>query len=340
MSPVVLFSQEIDRSLFMGPFASGNSYPLFLTFINPNPETASTQKAGTLSISLLETYANSGYRNFEPSERQYGPSNLALDVDYEALSNLLRVRYSPIDRLDFFSEVSLLYYHSGYFDPAIQAFHKFFGFSNGSRDLFPDNVLLIRARTKGSTWFEYTNAVTTVPWIQLGVKYELLPPTVDGTAFSISTIAKIPLSTISNPFESKSLDWALMANIDQVLGPVKLSGNLGLAIVGPSDFVPAEYVSSLIIPFAFNFEWLLGNDFALVFTVDATSSPFATGHPKLDRLGSGFMLGVKARLATNLVMELGFQEEFITFNAPDIGAFIGFELKIPLVSPQLDYETK
>jgi len=190
------------RDFSKGPLFGKNLYIPFLIHYNfPSLPAKSGERSDLQSHFSVYFTQDARYRTdmFLPEGNKGRSYNKAYVVrDYESFTAETGLAYNFLDELQTGVDMRLFLYSGGFLDSFIEGFHRIFGFSNGTRELYLQNQIYINIpNDRGSPMFLDKNTVSFGD-IDLWCKWTFL----ENRAVSLAALGAFKLPT--GRFESLS----------------------------------------------------------------------------------------------------------------------------------------
>jgi len=302
-----------------GPLSSLNLYPLYTPFINLSPESAKNLGIGNYSISIVTAYANNFIRDHGVSV-----DNFYFDLDMGNYLFTISSNFGISKRLDLGFDFSFTIQYGGIFDGLIQGFHNAFNFPNGDREREAKYRCRFRVVNGNGSWIDSSEPCGGPVNLTLKAKILILDYPYIGFYLGLQPALKIPLNNNSSLLSSGKADVALNLLFEKAFRFFELYLNLGWAYLGRPDNLSIFDFNGNILNYMFGVEWILNRSWSLYFQVDGNTSPYRSGHYRIDRHSSTVNLGFKVKIFREGLLEVFFTEEFCTFAAADIGLTAAF----------------
>lgn len=301
-----------------GPLIGSNLYPFYLPFINLHPQRAMTLEAGEICLSFSNNYANTF--NYDKDGMDDG---FQFDVDVENTRFEIDFNYGVTSWLEVGVEGSYVIQYGGIFDSTIRGFHDLFGLANAGREQVADNLFDITVRNENGTWIELLEPVSGLQDIVLKAKLNILRIPKKGLHVSLQPAVKIPVGDEEKLLSSGKLDYALNLLVEKTGYNYGVYLNLGWLHLGQPDNLTIFEFNPDLFSYMLSYEWLVRGGWSLYIQADGNTSPFKSGHTRLDHQTGTVSLGFKYLLSPNSILQVSFSEEFFTFATTDIALQTG-----------------
>jgi len=213
---------------------------------------------------------------------------------------------------------------SGFFDPLIQGFHHLFGFPNGGRELNADN--------QASLFWNSPSFTHQDRRVHLGLHGVTLtastPILYSKGQYQLQGSIKIPPYEGYFPITNSGWDGELLGIAAYRLPSWQITLNGGLQyLTKPKgldiNFRPWSFIYGFSAAYT-----LPSKESYFIGQLQGQSSPYFSGHSRLDNHSSYVVFGYRRVFTNSFVLDVSFAEEFLTYGATDISG--NFSLKIPL----------
>ncbi|PIR20654.1 MAG: hypothetical protein COV45_04945 [Deltaproteobacteria bacterium CG11_big_fil_rev_8_21_14_0_20_47_16] len=149
----------------LGPFPYRNANPMYLLFAALRPTTATALPEGFLRAEITSMYSN--------VYNVASGNGLSETMDMEELRTALNFDYGLPFGIEVGLEIPFIKTSSGFLDPFIQDYHKFFGFPNGGRELVPNNQFQAQVSRGGAIIYSFTETAFSLSDISFRVKGQI-----------------------------------------------------------------------------------------------------------------------------------------------------------------------
>jgi len=313
---IAIDSTQVSKN--KGPLLGSNLYPFYLPFINLHPQRAMTLEAGEILLSFSNNYANTF--NWDRDGMDDG---FQFDVDVENTRFEIDFNYGITSWLEVGVEGSYVIQYGGVLDPVIRGFHDLFGLANAGRERVTDNLFEITVKNENGTWIELLEPVSGLQDIALKAKLSILRLPKKGFHISAQSAVKIPVGDEEKLLSSGKLDYALNLLVEKTGYNYGVYLNLGWLHLGQPDNLTIFEFKPDLFSYMFSYEWLIRGGWSLYIQADGNTSPFNSGHKRLDHQTGTVSLGFKCFLSSNSMLQFSFSEEFFTFATTDFGVQTG-----------------
>jgi hypothetical protein len=300
-----------------GPLLTNNLYPFYMPYINLLPEDAKTLGAGNVRLIVANNYANTFNLDLDGMD-----DGIEFDMDLESLRVAINLDVGLCDKLDIGLETAYIYEYGGFFDAVIQGFHNFFGFANAGRSKVENNLFHLKFQNANGTWIDLQNPVSGFGDITLKAKLNIINERKKGFFLAIQPAVKIPVGDESLLLSNGKTDWAVNLLAEKTGYNYGVYLNIGWMHVGKPDSLQIFDFTEDLFSYVICYEWLIRGGWSLYIQADGNSSPYMSGHKRLDDQSGTINLGFKYEIAEKTLLQFSFAEEFFTFATTDISVMI------------------
>ncbi len=311
-----------------GPIPIRNQMPLYLFYLQMEPDRASVVKQGKFDVNAGYTVSNVTVSCFTPVSSLYN-----INIDAEVSRMTLDLRYGLSEKLEAGLEVPYLSLSAGYLDEFIEGFEDTVG------ETTP------RSRTRqGSYNFNYsfiynnqnlikrTNASDGLGDIVLKAKYQISEEGENGfwPNASFRAAVKLPTGEKRSLLGSGEIDYGFGALLDKTFSEkiIAYAGFNFLVIEKPS-FFSALNLKRNMISGLLGVEYLLTERISIVAQATGNSTPYpSTGTNALDESAIDIGLGINYRFKgkENVSWHFAFTENLNSASSPDVTLDTGFNI--------------
>jgi hypothetical protein len=158
-----LDAPEEQRDYAKGPLYGKNLYVPYLIYYNFPSLPARSGEQGDFNYHYSMYFVQDAHyvqnNLFPRSGRTYDKTNV--ERDYESIVGEMGVSFNPLKALQIGTDMRLIAYYSGFWDPVVEGFHGAFRFPNGERESFLQNQLYINIpNDNGISFFLDENTVS------------------------------------------------------------------------------------------------------------------------------------------------------------------------------------
>jgi len=310
------------------PLQAFNLHPVYMPCMQLLPMSPRLQPGGIVQWSVLASYGN----NFFLDPVDGGSSLVDADLDSEALSTGIQLKWGIGNRFEFDAMLYGSVHYGGFLDSPIEGYHRLFGFPNAGRELrgqgrtcfFLENnggIVLDEEGSRGSA------ALSVEPRYQLRKNAVWMGGTWDLAA---GLPVKLPLTIKKHDLDGTGIDAGVRLFAGYALRRVSLSASIGLIYLSRPEFTADDQFSPVAVPFFFSAGWQAGSRLVLLCTVQGTTSPFSLDYDRTDRFTAVVNVGARIRYGSKGALQMSFSEEFLTFASTDIGFNVGWSTLIDM----------
>ncbi len=290
------------------PFLTRNQHPVVALFGLPSPLPArlpaadSTRIAGVINWSNFAVTGNEGAAGFT--------------LDGEVVETRVHVDHAFGERFAVHGELAYRSLSGGSLDGSIENWHDLFGLGGGSRNLLPEDELLL-AYHPGPTSLLYVDQdVSGIADIPLSIGYALLESKTSAVAAWFSL--KAPTGKAEDLTGSGAADVALsIAGERQLAERWQIFGQANLAWLGDGDFLP-ELQESYAWSALAGVTWNAWRTLDLTVQFDGNSAVLDTAFSELDGAAIVLTFGGSYRTTNGWQFDLGLSEDIDVDASPDI----------------------
>ena len=316
-----------------GPIPIRNQMPLYLFYLQMEPDKASVVKQGKFDINAGYTVSNVTVSCFTPTSSLLISPLYDINIDAEVSRMTLDLRYGLSEKLEAGLEVPYLSLSAGYLD----------GFVEGFEDTVGATTPRSRVR-QGSYNFNYsfvynnqylikrTNASDGLGDIVLKAKYQILEEGENGfwPNASFRAAVKLPTGEKRSLLGSGEIDYGFGVLLDKTLfkKTIVYTGFNFLVIGKPSFFSDLNLKRNMISGLL-GVEYLLTERISMVAQATGNSTPYpSSGTNALDEPAIDLGLGINYRFKgkENASWHLAFTENVNSASSPDVTLDTGFNI--------------
>jgi uncharacterized protein DUF3187 len=269
-----------------GPFPSRTQNPLYLLFLDGEPESTETLERGHFRFGIETVISNL-------IERSFPKQGVGLDLDMEIYRTALRFSYGFYTDFEAGLEIPFLSFSGGFLDGFLQDYHHAFGFPNGGRDRVPNGRFSYRVFQDGSTIYSPQKSSLGLSDFNFYLKHRFLKEEGKKPGFSLRVAFKIPTGDRHQGLGSGSTDVSLNFALEKSYRRFHSYTNVGY--LGLGDFEPLNaFLNAAAVTFAQTFEFNMTSIASVIAQVQG-SSPFfhGTHSPNLDRIPLDLNIGFR-----------------------------------------------
>lgn len=303
-----------------GPLITNNLYPFYLPFINLTPERAKPLGAGNVQLIFSNNYANT----FNLDVDGMG-DGIEFDMDVENLRFAVDFDIGLSDRLDVGVETAYVYQYGGFFDSVIQGFHDLFGFANAGRNKVENNLFHLKYENKNGVWIDLQEPFGGLNDITFKTKLNIVNSKEKGFSLSFQGAAKMPVGNSDYLLSNGEWDFAVNLLAEKTGYNYGFYINLGWMHVGQPENLQIFDFQEDLYSYVICYEWLIRGGWSLFIQADGNSSPYVSGHKRLDNQSGTINLGFKCEVGEKTLLQVSFAEEFFTFATTDISLMIALQ---------------
>jgi len=292
---------------FFGPQAVVNQHPPDLLFYSPVPETATTLAPGRRNVIARLEWTNLIIRELD--------SGIIADYDFETLRPSLTCKWgTPAGEIS--ASLPFIYRSHGILDGPIADWHKFFGFTNGLRNIFPDQQYRFTIVTREGLVFNDQGDTYGLGDLSLGLKRELFNRGDGQKAIAVRAGFKAPLGDPDKALGSGNWD-ASVGTVWQRQFGARWRGYAAFdwVFVGKPDWQHVGHQDIFITNYAL--EYALRHNLTLTSQFRTQRNPLRIGSHQADKDAQELSVGFNHRVRPDLVWSGGFNEDINPETAPD-----------------------
>ncbi len=311
-----------------GPIPIRNQMPLYLFYLQMEPDKASIAEQDKLDINAGYTVSNITVSSFTPGTSLY---NINIDAEVSRLT--LDLRYGLFERLEIGMEVPYLSLSRGYLDNFVESFEDAIGARtprsrerqgsyNYNYSFIYNNQDLINKKHASEGIGDIV--LKTKYLIAQEDKYSYMPD------ISLRSALKFPTGRKKDLTGSGEFDYGFGIMADKLFFTrvCAYAGLNAVFIQKPSFFsildIKKEIFSGMIA-----LEYLFTNRFSLTTQVTGNTSPYPSSETNvLDNSGLEFGFGVNYRFKEkeNISWRFAFTENILSASSPDVSFHAGFDI--------------
>ena len=310
----------VDAFAKAGPIPIRNQMPLYLFFLQMEPDKADVVELRKLDINAYYTVSNITVSCFTPVSSLYN-----INIDAEVSRITLDLRYGICENAEVGIEVPYLSLSRGYMDQFVEDFEDTIGATTPRSRL-----------RQGSNNFNYSfiynnknlikrnNASDGLGDIVLKAKYQALEEDRYGLLPNVSFRAalKLPTGEKRSLLGSGEIDYGFGLLLDKAFSD-KIIGYAGcnLAIIEKPDFFSELNLKRNIVSGILGVEYLLTQRFSLLAQVTGNTTPYpSSGTNALDESAIDAGLGISYiwKEKRNVSWNFAFTENFNSASSPDV----------------------
>ncbi len=299
-----------EQSPLIEPFTVRNQNPFILVHGLPAATAAGLLSPEESSLQLQLDISNHSVGDTTPHE--------SIVLDGETYRAALIYKRGLAGGWQLGVELPVIAHRPGMMDNMIEGWHNLLGLSNGGRDPWPKNRLLLQYERDGIVVAEMRDGSTGLGDLQLQLSRRLAVSGA-GNQLALNASLKLPTGDSERFQGSGAADLALWLNgAGPVLSKAERIGGYwqaGLLLLGEGDLLPAWQRDAVLFGSA-GLHWYAWNWLMVKAQLDAHGSFYKSG---LDQLGRrSVMLTVGGSIATDHgVYDLAIGENLATDTVPD-----------------------
>lgn len=290
------------------PLVVRNQHPITSLYGLPAPLAARLPTAGAGRAGLAVHWAN--FAATEASGR------FEYTLDGEVVETRVDATFGLMDRFALHGAVAFRSLGTGTLDGTIESFHDALGLPNGSRDVLPDDQLLLAYATDGLTAFRLDRDVSGFADLPLAIGYQLRASETGALAGWLSV--KLPTGSVDDLTGSGAVDVALSLAAERRLGERgQAFAQVNLAWLGEGDLLPAlqeDHAWSILG----GASWNAWRGLDLTAQLDANSGVLDSGLDDFDGGALVLTFGGSWRTSGGWHLELGISEDIQSDASPDV----------------------
>ena len=311
-----------------GPITIRNQMPLYLFFLQMEPDKAGVAEQNKLDINADYTVSNVTVSCFTPVSSLY-----KINIDAEVSRITLDLRYGIYENAEIGLEIPYLSLSAGYLDGFVEEFEKTVGATTP------------RSRTRqGSYNFNYsfiydsqnlikrTNASDGLGDVVLKAKYQILEE--DGYGFlpnmSIRTAVKFPTGDKKSLLGSGELDYGFGLLLDKTFSEkITVYAGCNFIIIKKPSFFSVLNLKRNMVSGVIGAEYLFTQRFSMVAQIAGNSTPYpSSGTNALDESAFDVGLGINYtwKEKQNVSWHFAFTENLNSASSPDASFNTGWKV--------------
>jgi hypothetical protein len=295
---------------FFGPMAVLNQHPPALLTLQPEPDVATVLEDGESFFRYKLDITNVFLRELD--------SGVIVDYDYEELRSTLDYTLGSFGG-EFSVELPISQRGGGFLDELIDSWHQWFGLQSGIRANFPDNGFRYIIATREGPVYNGEESFG-IGDLALTYKFPLMDDGA-GDALAVRAGVKLPTGDPDQALGSGNVDYSLGALWQKQITPhIRGYANVDYIFVGEPDWENIGWQDSLITAWAL--EYAIKRHTSLTALFRTHRNPLRTGSNQGDKDSQTLGLGLNHRLADDLVLTAGFDEDINPETAPDFIAVL------------------
>ncbi len=306
-----------------GPLANTNLYPFYLGLMNLHPARARLLDTGESELIIANNYANTF--NWD---RDGVADGFQFDMDVENTVFKLDFSIGATRWLELGVEAAYFYQYGGIFDPVIQGFHETFGFANGGRGNVEDNLFNITIRNDKGTWIELTETYGGLGDLALKAKLKIVSNHEKRFYLALQPAVKIPVADSEKLLSNGELDYGVNLLVEKAGYNYAFYVNIGWIHFGQPENLDIFDFSPDVFNYMFCWEWMIRGGWSVLIQADGNTSPYVSGHKRLDNHSANVLIGFKVELSDSVMLQVSFSEEFFTFATTDIALQTGITIRL------------
>jgi len=264
---------------------------------------------------LSEGFSFSGIYSVTAQEGRNEVTGWQAVMDMEVFYLQTRYTYALNERSFVEARLPIFYAYGGFMDNFLIQYHNFLGLPGGGREKMPRNKFRFWVAGNGKTIASYTGRGPAPGDLSLSYLYSRnFSPR---TALALEAGVELPTGRVSSGYSNDSVDAKIALHYQKNFRRTSLYSGLGYLI--PGDFGNVNPIS--LNPFwAYTLagEWFQTPKTHWLIQLNWMSNPFpTTGLKILDKTGAEFVMGYRRNFKRQ-EWTLGFTEDFLTLQSPDI----------------------
>jgi hypothetical protein len=281
-----------------------------------------------VGVNAIRVFAYQSYGNnyfFDPPDG--GNAGVSVILDSEASYTTMGITWGIHERAEVNASIQGVAHYPGFLDPALEAYHAFFGFPNAARGSRPQNDIRFFIENRDGIVIDESEPIVDMTALTLEPRIELLE-NVDGSfMLGLGAALKLPLAAPSIVLTSGRADIALRLFADYTWPTASLSATLGAGYLSQPPYIPEDRFVPWILPFSVSFEWMATDTLSVITTISGNTSPFRLGYERTDRFTAIATMGGAIALREELKLHAGLSEEFFTFAATDVAVHLALDYR-------------
>ena len=311
-----------------GPITIRNQMPLYLFYLQMEPDKADTVEQNKLDINADYTVSNVTVSCFTPVSSLYN-----INIDAEVSRITLDLRYGIYENAEIGLEIPYLSLSGGYLDGFVEEFEKTVeartprsrtrqGSYNFNYSFIYDNQNLIKR----------TNASDGLGDVVLKAKYRILEEDRYGFLpnMSIRTAVKFPTGDKKSLLGSGELDYGFGLLLDKAFSEkITVYTGCNFIIIEKPDFFSVLNLKRNMVSGIIGVEYLLTQRLSLVAQLTGNSTPYpSSGTNALDESGFDVGLGINYtwKKKQNVSWHFAFTENLNSASSPDVSFNTGWKV--------------
>lgn len=317
-----------------GPIPMRNQMPLYLFYLQMEPDKASVTEQGKLNINAGYAVSNITVSSFTPGTSLYN-----INIDTEVSRRTLDLKYGVYESTEVGLEVPYLSLSSGYLDEFIEGFEDTIGattpHSRVSQGPYNFNYSFIY---NNQDLIKRTNASDGLGDIVLKAKYQILEE--DRHSFwpnmSFRAAGKLPTGEKRSLLGSGEFDYGFGILLDKTFSErIKVYTGCNFVVIEKPSFFSVLNLKKNIVSGIIGAECLLAQRFSLVAQATGSTIPYpSTGTDALDGypIDVGLGLNYVWKEKPNVSWYFSFIENINSKASPDVSFITGWKVGFPLLS--------
>ncbi len=288
-----------------GPLELPNLYPIYWGVLTFQPR----------SPFLSEGFSFSGAYSVNATRGANEETGWQAVMDMEVFYLQTRYTYALNERSFLEARLPIFYAYGGFMDNFLIQYHNFLGLPGGGRESMPRDTFRFRVTGNGKTIASYTGRGPAPGDLALSFLHQwTLNPQ---SALTLKAGVELPIGRVSSGYSNDSVDAEMSLHYQRDFRRTSVYSGLGYLL--PGDFGNVNPIS--LKPFwayTLSGEWFQTPKTHWLIQWNWMSNPFpTTGLKILDKTGAEFIMGYR-RVVHNQEWTLGFTEDFLTPQSPDI----------------------
>ena len=312
------------------PIPVRNQMPLYLFFLQMEPDRATVVEPNKLDIDAYYTVSNITVSGFTPQTSMYD-----IQIDAEVSRFTLDMRYGLSENIEAGLEVPYLSLSAGYLDSFVADFEDAIGARTPrSRIRQGSNNFKYTFIYNNQYLIQRTNASDGLGDIVLKAKYQVAEESESRfwPNISLRGAVKLPTGDKHDLLGSGEIDYGLGLALDKTFFEklIIFTGANATFIKKPSFFSQLNF-SKEIVSGVVGAECLLTDRFSMVLQVSGNSTPYpTTGTNAMDNAGYDIGIGMNYiwKEKRNVSWNFALVENLVSQSSPDVSFNTGFRIGI------------
>lgn len=309
-----------------GPVPIRNQMPLYLFYLQMEPDRASVTERGKLNIDAGYTVSNITVSSFTPATSLYN-----INIDAEVSRMTLDLRYGLSEQLEAGLEVPYLSLSRGYLDNFVESFEDGIGArtprSRERQGSYNYNYSFIY---NNQGLIDKKHSSEGMGDIVLKVKYQVLKENEYSYMpdISLRSAVKFPTGRKKDLIGSGEFDYGLGITADKsFFNRIRVYSGLNVIFIQKPSFFDAIGLKKEMFSGMTGLEYFFTNRFSVITQVTGNSSPYPSSETNvLDNSGLEICFGANYRFKEkeNMSWRFAFTENMLSASSPDVSFDTGF----------------